>query len=197
MKHRTVYLYGWDPKAQWHGPDEIEVAAPPGLVRKLRFRTGWYSGPLACSDAVGSNLHLVARDLDDAVLATLDFPDASGAPAQVLAIIPGHRRGQVRPEFPFNFTSYLALLNALPEGAELAVHDGVEAAMKEQSSTASLVFAITSAAMPCEFAIEMAGATECLIGGILAWVEAKDGAYLAARQFAPTPTSTSSGTSRR
>ena len=122
------------------------------------------------------NLHVAVRDLGDAVVAALDFPNASGAPAQVLAIVPGHRRNRVRAEFPFNFTSYLALLNALPESAELTVHDGIEAAMKQQSLNANLVFAITSAAMPCEFAIEMAGATDCVAGSVLAWLEENDGA---------------------
>ena len=197
MKHRSLFLYGWDLEAQWHGPDEIEVATALALVRKLRPRTGWYSGPLFCGDDLNLNLHTVVRDLGDVAVATLDFPDLGGAPAQVLAIVPGHRRGQLRSDFAFNFTAYLTLLNALPEGAELPVHDGIERAMTEQAPDASLVFAITSTNMPCEFAIQMAGAMECVVGSVLEWVEEADSAYLASRQLAPTPTSTRSGTSRR
>lgn len=171
MKQRTVSLYGWDLDAEWHGPDEIEVRAASKLVRKLRMRTGWYAGPLYCEESAAMSLHIMVRDLGDAAVATVDFADAAGAPAQVLAIVPGERRPLVRADFPFSFTSYLSLLKVLPEGAELPVHDGIERAIREQAGSATLVFAVMGTAMPCEYAIAMAGATECAVGSILDWME--------------------------
>jgi hypothetical protein len=100
MKQYTVSLYGWDLNAQWHGPDEIEVGAATALVRKLRPRTGWYSGQLCCCDDLQMNVHAAVRDLGDAVIAILDFPDSPGAPAQVLAIVAAHRRARVPPSLP-------------------------------------------------------------------------------------------------
>jgi hypothetical protein len=195
MKQYTVSLYGWDLNAQWHGPDEIEVGVATALVRKLRPRTGWYSGQLCCCDDLQMNVHAAVRDLGDAVIAILDFPDSPGAPAQVLAIVAAHRRARVRSDFAFNFTCYLALLDAVGEEAELPVHEGIEQAMTEQAADANLVFTITSTTMPCEFAIGMAATTECVIGSVLAWVEEIDGTDLASRQLVPTSNSTSSGIS--
>lgn len=172
MRQRTVSLYGWDLDAEWHGPDEIEVRAARKLARKLRLRTGWYSGPLHCDESTALSLHMMVRDVGDAAVATVDFADAAGAPAQVLAIIPGERRTLVRSDFAFSFTSYLSLLKVLPEGAELPVHDGMERAIREQERRATLVFAITGATMPCEYAIAMAEAAECAVGSILDWMEA-------------------------
>ena len=168
MKPTAISLYGWDPAADWFGPEEIAVQPTAQLLRRLRHRSGWYAGTLRCSSFLIPDVFVTARDLGDVAVATMDLPNMPG-PVQILGVLPAARRNRLRAEFAFHLTSYAAMLNALPASAELAVCDGIEAAVAQQANS-SIAFSIQPETLPCDLAIAMGHAIECLCGSILAWI---------------------------
>lgn len=167
MRRTAISLYGWDPLSEWFGPEEICVQPTTQLLRRFRHRSGWYAGTVRCSSPVSPDVFVTARDLGDVAVATMDLPNMP-APVQLLGVLPAVRRSSLRAEFAFHFTSYAALLNALPGSAEAAVYDGIEAALAQQEN-GNIAFSIQPETFPCELAIDMAHAIECLCGSILRW----------------------------
>ena len=167
MRRTAISLYGWDPASEWFGPEELRVQPTAQLLRRFRHRSGWYAGTVKCLSPVTPDVFVTARDLGDVAVATMDWHNMP-APVQLLGVLPAVRRNSLRAEFAFQFTSYAAMLNALPGCAEAAVHDGIEAALAQQES-GNIAFSIQPEPLPCELAIDMAHAIECLCASILRW----------------------------
>jgi hypothetical protein len=90
------------------------------------------------------------HDLSDCAIASIYCDESKAGPAEILAVIPAHRRAHLRSEFAFEFLAFASFLGSLSAGAELQVHDAIASAIADQSDSTTLVFSISSGLLPSD-----------------------------------------------
>ena len=177
-----IELHGWDSQGQaWHGPDELafSLAGCRNIVRKLRELRGSWHGRLRSQ--VPGELPLsfcgAIYDLGDAGLGLLDMEGSANGPLEVVVVIPAQRRKAVRPEFAFEFTSFLRFLEGkVSTGWEMAIHDYVQRVLHETGEEKTLVFSIETRSVVPEVHILISQQAGRLAMGMIAWMIEKDAA---------------------
>src|SRR4030095_10699068 len=123
------------------------------LLQTLRAAPGrsWY-GPVKCypSGEPPARFFALVHDLSDCGLASIYCDESKAGPAEILAVIPAHRRPHLRDEFAFEFLAFVRFLGALSVGAELQVHDAIASAIADQRDSSPLVFSISSGLWPSD-----------------------------------------------
>ena len=147
---QLLCLYGWDSRTEtWHGPNELSAGIAPDrrLLGALRNAPGksWY-GTVSCADR-GSRFFAMVHDLDDCGMAAIYCDESKVGPAEIVAVLPGHRRARLRDEFAFEFLAFARFLGAVGPGAELQVHEGIGAALAEHGDS-TIVISISSGMWP-------------------------------------------------
>ncbi len=143
-----IELHGWDSRNRaWYGPDELaySLTGCRGLVAKLRELHGCWQGRLLAQAPGSPSLAFCVqlRDLGDVGLATLDLEGSPGGPVEALLIVPAQRRGRIRPELAFEFTSYLRFLDGpVSQGSEIAIHDHLERTLAETPDGVTIVISV-------------------------------------------------------
>ena len=99
-----VHLYGWDSlSGTWNGPNQLGWCSLPDrrLLRELEAAPGksWY-GPVNCrtSDGPATRFFVLVHDLSDCGIASIYCDESKAGPAEILAVIPAHRRSHLRDE---------------------------------------------------------------------------------------------------
>jgi hypothetical protein len=175
---KSIQLHGWDPAVQgWFGPEELDPGSNGGsrLLRKLRNGGASLYGRFARAfpGEVPVEMGTLVQDLGDSAVAIVDMEGARGAPPQVLLVVPQPRVGHTRPELAFEFVACLRFFRVIDDGAELAVHDYIETALREPPPNASLVFSIGAATIAPEFEVTLARHVEELAVALVQWTTAK------------------------
>ncbi len=169
-------LYGWDSSLRfWHGPDELNAAVRNGsqrLVDALRGSPGnsWY-GPvrIAAAGEPTARFFALAQDLGDSAVATLYCDDSKTGPAEIVAVVPAHRRSRLRPEFAFEFLAFASFLGSVAGETDLEIHNHLEAALAETTPSDSLVFSIGTGLWDGEADHMLSRAVEKLAIAMLHW----------------------------
>jgi hypothetical protein len=128
-----------------------------------------WSTDLDLSDGFRLPVCTSAFDLRDGVLALIEIDSSPGAPPSIVLVVPGQRRTEVRPELAFEFVSFLRFLRIVDDGSELAVHDYVEAALREAPGRNSVAFSIGATPAEPEVDLALAEHIECLAAGLVHW----------------------------
>jgi hypothetical protein len=151
-----VHLYGWDSVSEtWNGPNQLGCCSLPDrrLLRALEATPGksWY-GPVNCRTSGGpaTRFFALVHDLSDCAIASIYCDESKAGPAEVLAVIPAHRRSHLRDEFAFEFLAYARFLGSLSAGAELQVHDAIASAIADSRDSKTLIFSISSGLWPSD-----------------------------------------------
>ncbi len=175
-----IELHGWDCEAQaWHGPDEIlfKLNGARSLLQKLRRLQGSWHGKLRAQPLGNLPLSFCASiyDLGDAGLATIDLEGSPAGPLAVSLVVPAQRRAHLRPEFAFEFVSFLRFLEGhVSSGAELPIHDYVQRVLTETAKATTLVFAVETRPVEVETEVFLHEQVERLTMGVIAWMGEKD-----------------------
>lgn len=150
-----ICLYGWDSRAQvWYGPFEPACCRDVDgrLLRALRAATGtsWY-GSINCGapGETPAKFFLLVHDLSDCAVASIYCDESKTGPAEIVAVIPAHRRPSLRADFAFEFLAYAHFLGCLDSATELQVHDSITSALVEQPAS-TVAFAISSGLWPSD-----------------------------------------------
>lgn len=177
---RAVDLHGWDALTRsWHGPDELcgSNAGKGRVLRALRRMPGSWHGKLRepVPGAVPLTFCASIHDLGDAGLLLIDMEGSPGGPLEVVAVIPAHRRARVRPEFAFEFASFVRFLEG-PEssGSELAIHDYIERTLRETDPSRTLIFSIEARFEEPEIRLLVAPQVEAAALSMIAWMTEKE-----------------------
>ena len=151
-----VHLYGWDSVSEtWNGPNQLGCCSLPDrrLLRALEATPGksWY-GPVNCRTSGGpaTRFFALVHDLSDCAIASIYCDESKAGPAEILAVIPAHRRSHLRDEFAFEFLAYARFLGSLSAGAELQVHDAIASAIADPRDSKTLIFSISSGLWPSD-----------------------------------------------
>ncbi len=175
-----IELHGWDSRSQsWHGPDEISFSAAgtARILNQLRELHGSWHGKLRTQGPDVPALTLCAQiyDLGDVGLATVDMEGSPGGPIEIALVVPSARRGRLRPELAFEFASFLRFLEGpQSQGAEMAIHDHIERAIKESDPASTLVISVDTRSVAPEAHILIAATAEKLTMTLIAWMAEKD-----------------------
>ena len=177
----AVQLYGWDSRTEtWHGPTELSRKNPAGRrfgdTLRRASDTSWH-GQLACPGAPGEpggRFFAVINDLGDSATAMIYGDSSRTGPLEIVAVVPAERRARLRAEFAFEFVAYARFLRTISEGAELAVHDHLGAALSETGTQDSLVFSISTGLGISDFDDMLSRCTEKVALGMLEWLENRD-----------------------
>jgi hypothetical protein len=173
-----VYSHGWDaPSQSWRGPDELTFTLQNSrpLLRKLRSSKGAWYGKVGCRlpGERPASFCTSIHDLGDSAVALIDVEDSNGSPAEVVAVIPNHRIPSIRPDFAFEFVTFLRFVRAAEVGSELPIHDYVERTLQQAGRDSSLVFSIGGTVSP-EMDLALSVHVERLVMCILQWLSEKD-----------------------
>jgi hypothetical protein len=170
--------YGWDSRTEtWHGPNALDVVATPArrLLLKLQTAMGhsWY-GPIKCSTPGEPEARFFAliHDLSDCALAMIYCDESRMGPAEILVTIPADRRAQLRPDFAFEFLAFTRFLGSISGGAELQIHDGVEAAIKAAGPGDTLVFSVSTGMWPHDMDHVLSRCVEKVAVAMYHWLQA-------------------------
>ena len=151
-----VHLYGWDSvSGTWNGPNQLGCCSRPDsrLLRALKAAPGksWY-GSVNCRTSGGpaTRFFALVHDLSDCAVASIYCDESKAGPAEILAVIPAHRRSHLRDEFAFEFLAYVRFLGSLSAGAELQVHDAIASAIAGPRDSKTLIFSISSGLWPSD-----------------------------------------------
>jgi hypothetical protein len=96
---------------------------------------------------------------------------SKAGPAEILAVIPAHRRPHLRDEFAFEFLAFARFLGALSVGAELQVHDAIASAIADQSDFNTLVFSISSGLWPTDDDAVLSCCVEKVAVSLCQWMD--------------------------
>jgi len=109
----------------------------------------WY-GPVNCLSGREpvTRLFVLVHKFADCATAMIYCDESTTGPAEILVVLPAQRRSRLRPEFVFEFLSFVRFLGAVDAGAELHVHDAITAAIAETRGSDSLIFSISSGLWP-------------------------------------------------
>jgi hypothetical protein len=173
-------LYGWDSRNEfWHGPTELGPSGIPDkrMLQALRTAansgsTSWY-GPLTCccSGEPAARFFALVHDLADCAIALIYCNESKAGPAEILAVVPAHRRPRLREDFAFEFLAFTRFLGAISAGAELQVHDAIAAAIGDQGDSGDLVFSISSLMWPGELDHALSRCVEKIAVTLCRWLE--------------------------
>src|SRR5438477_321809 len=98
------------------------------LLTALRSAPGmsWY-GPVNCLSGREpvTRLFVWVHKFADCATAMIYCDESTTGPAEILVVLPAQRRSRLRPEFVFEFLSFVRFLGAVDAGAELHVHDAI------------------------------------------------------------------------
>lgn len=176
-----IDMHGWDCLHHvWHGPHELEFSLTGCryILAGLGNAQGSWYGRLHKQEPreplVG--VHASVYDLGDAGLGILDVENASGGPEEVVVVAPAGRLPALRPEFAFEFLSFLRFLGG-PEiaGSEVAIHDHIERVLREADGSRTTVFFVETRPMEPEAQLLVSRHGEKLVMSMIAWMAAKDG----------------------
>jgi hypothetical protein len=174
----TILLHGWDQAGKcWFGPEELDAAsyAVGRVLRKLRNGGASLYGRFACGFPGEMPLEVgtLVQDLGDSAVAIVDMEGARGAPPQVLLVVPHQRLEHARPELAFEFVASLRFLRVIDDGAELPVHDYIEAALRDAGAQVSHVFSIGASSVEPEFEMILSQHVEELAVALVQWTNGK------------------------
>ena len=151
-----VHVYGWDSRSEtWSAPNQLGRCSLPDrrLLRALEAVPGksWY-GTVNCQTSGGpaARFFALVHDLSDCAIASIYCDDSKAGPAEILAVIPAHRRSQLRDEFAFEFLAYVRFLGSVSAAAELRVHDAIASAIADSRDSETLIFSISSGMWPSD-----------------------------------------------
>ena len=172
----VVHWYAWDAyTASWSGPNVAHLTRTDArhLARELRSSPGssWY-GPLICM-APGEPEHrmfTLIHDVGDCAVALLYCDESKTGPIEIVIVVPAHRRTLLRPDFGFEVLAFAAFLRAIPQDAELAIHDGMSAAINDADGTESLVFSISTGLWPSDCDLALSRCTENIAIATMDWL---------------------------
>ena len=171
-----VQWYGWDSQSStWHGPTEFRRGNAPAtrLLDSLRETSGqsWY-GQVHCGAGSGSatRFFTLVHAFADCATAMIYCSESKNGPAEIVAVLPAHRRSRLRPEFAFEFLSFARFLGAIQAGADVRVHEAITAAIDEAPETDSLVFSIASGLWPGDREHELSECVEKVAVTLLEWL---------------------------
>jgi hypothetical protein len=175
-----VQLYGWDARsATWHGPDEVTYGKAP-LTRFLEALRGtpgksWF-GPVNCASGreAATRLFALVHNFPDCAAAMVYCNESKTGPAEIVAVLPAHRRPRLRQDFAFEFLSFARFLGAVDAGSELTVHEAMTAAIAESCEMDSLVFSIESGLWPSDRDHVLSECAEAIAMTLLEWLEGEE-----------------------
>lgn len=170
-------MYGWDSRsATWHGPNELGDCSLPHrrLLHGLRATLGnsWY-GQVNCCTAgeAPTRLFVLVHDLSDCAIALIYCDESKMGPVEILAVIPPGKCSQVREEFAFEFLTFARFLGSLGAGSELPVHDGIAAALAEETGSSAIVFSISSGLWPRDLDPVLSSCVEQVALSVGQWLD--------------------------
>jgi hypothetical protein len=176
----VVHLHGWDcGDGHWFGPNELLFQ--PRARRPILGKLGTslqvcYRKPSRVTGFPPLNFCATIQDLADCALAMVDLEDSQQRPLEIVLAVPRQRRPKLRPDFAFEFVSFLRFLHAATAGSEMALHDHVDEALRTAAPNASLVFSINTRHVVPEIGVVLSAHIEELAQGMLEWLAVKDGA---------------------
>jgi len=177
LANRTVQLYGWDSQGHiWHGPNELSanVGGLQRLTDSMLASPGrsWY-GPVSCTvtGEQPGRFFVLAHKLRDCGVALVYCDESKTGPAEIVAVIPAAVRPRIRPDFAFELLAFCSFLCPAPEGADLAIHEGIAAAFTETSPADSLVFSIGSDLWVSDADHSLSLCIEKVASAMLRWME--------------------------
>ncbi len=175
-----IDLHGWDPdEGAWHGPDELTFTLEgcKRLLQGMRDAPGSWYGMARFQEPgeVPVSFCLSAHDLHDSGLAVIDIEGSPGGPLHFVLVVPAQRRSRLRPDFAFEFVSFLRFLEGQPgAGSELALHDYIQSLLDWPGDTGTLIFSIGSHAAPAEAHRLILEQAQRLAMSMIAWMAEKD-----------------------
>lgn len=175
--NRSLLWYVWDRQAAaWTGPETVEVtrsAARKELATKLRSAVGrsWF-GPVTCAQPGGPEHRMFAliHDLGDCVVSLLYCDESKSGPAEVTIVVPEHRRVLLRQDFAFEALAFLGFLGVIPQAGNVAVHDGIQDALKAAEANESLVFTVSTGLWPSDCDLALSLCTENIAAAAMDWL---------------------------
>jgi hypothetical protein len=181
-KHPHIELHGWDARTQcWTEPHELayRLRESRHILDHLRQLPGSWYGHLKAELPGQLSLSFCASvyDLGDAALGVLDLAGTEGGPLEFVLVVPPQRRARLRPEFAFEFVSFLRFLQG-PHAAhcELALHDHIEHTCAQAAPETTLVFSVETGQSDRELHALVGQQAERLAMAMVAWMYEKDGA---------------------
>ncbi len=116
------------------------------------------------------------HDLGDAALGIIDLEGSPGGPLEVVAVIPSQRIRSVRPDFAFEFLTFLSFLERKENlGSESTIHDHIDQIVKQSDGSRTIVFSIETRFVEPEIHAVMSGHLGRLIMSMVAWMSDNDG----------------------
>ncbi|MBS1874035.1 MAG: hypothetical protein JSU00_12540 [Acidobacteria bacterium] len=110
------------------------------------------------------------HDVGDCAISLLYCDESKTGPTEIVIVLPPSRRDQLRTDFGFEALAFMTFLRAVPKGAELTLHDGINAAVKEGPADASLVFAIGTGVWPADCDFVLSQCAEDLAAATIDWL---------------------------
>ena len=177
IANRKIQLYGWDSRGHsWNGPNEMSTSGsgPHRLLESLMGAPGrsWY-GPVSCAmqgEPTG-RFFAVLHKLHDCGVAMVYCDESKTGPAEIVAVIPAGRRSSMRQDFAFELVSFCNFLCPAAADADLAIHEGIAAALAETGESDSLVFSISSDLWSSDADYALSRCVEKVAIAMLRWME--------------------------
>ena len=143
------------------------------MLRALEAAPGksWY-GQVNCRTvgAPATRFFSLVHDLSDCAIASIYCDESKAGPAEILAVIPAHRRSYLRDEFAFEFLAYARFLGSISPGAELQVHDLIASAIAVPRDSTTLIFSISSGLWPSDCDAVLACCVEKIAVTLCQWL---------------------------
>ena len=179
LADHVIELHGWDSVAEgWYGPCEVngDVPGADRIVQRLRDVQRGFHGQMTCRvpGHAPVKFRTLLNDLGDAALAMISLDHLGSGPVEVVTVIPRHRLASLRPEFAFEFVSFLRFLRGVSEGAELKLHDYIQDVLAKAHDRCSLVFTVNNAPVGEEYCIPLSCHVEKLCASVLKWLAKRD-----------------------
>ena len=133
----------------------------------------WYGPVRVCPpNEPETRFFALVHDLDDCALAAIYCDESKMGPAEILVAMPPERRAHLRPDFAFEFLAFARFLGAVNSGAELQIHDGIEAAIHAAGAAETLVFSVSSGMWPEDVEHVLSRCIEKVAFALSHWIEA-------------------------
>jgi hypothetical protein len=132
----------------------------------------WY-GPVQCttSGRRSSRFFALVHALKDCGVAMLYCDESKAGPAEIVIVVPAKHRTRLREDFAFEFVAFASFLGCLGAGADLSVHQRINAALAETSETDSLVFSVSSGLWESDLDYVLSRCVEKVAVAMLSWLE--------------------------
>jgi hypothetical protein len=168
-----VEIHGWDAREQqWHAPAAVEhsLRGCRPIARRMQQTTGSWYGKLVADIPGEPRLTFCAcfHDLGDAGLGVVDLEGTEHGPLHYVLVVPGERRAHARPEFAFEFVSFLRFLEGRhSRGSEMALHDYIDQILRTPGCE-TIVFSVESRPLLPEMQLLVSQQAERLSMAIIA-----------------------------